>query len=342
MKTMSARCKPKMKEGCGAGGEVLGLLQTEHSGIGFNPFVNASHTDAERHYFGKDHLGSIRAVTNQWGSPLYTFDYDVFGQPLQDRPERFRPGFTGKEYDSWTGLYNYGFRDYAPVLGRFTTVDPVQDGHNWYAYVNSDPVSWLDPWGLEGKPSGEDSARNSVTERRNEEKTVRQWLYSAVKFISDNAETEYEHLLADKLTDMMNNGKIQLDNLQNRYCRADDPKNGPTKRAIFDFYLNTETKQPRNIIVMDTHNMYTGGYEAFLSTVAHEGWHAVQYDNGLFAVDEDNNSTIKTYGQQTNIELGAYNMGVMMYNKYAEKNNLELQELYSWKDINALLHRTNK
>ncbi len=93
---------------------------------------------------------------------------------------------------------------------------------------------------------------------------------------------------------------------------------------------------------MDTHNMYTGGYEAFLSTVAHEGWHAVQYDNGLFAVDEDNNSTIKTYGQQTNIELGAYNMGVMMYNKYAEKNNLELQELYSWKDINALLHRTNK
>ena len=149
----------------GAGGEVLGLLQTEHSGINFNPFVNASHTDAERHYFGKDHLGSVRAVTNQWGSPLYTFDYDVFGQPLQDRPERFRHGFTGKEYDSWTGLYNYGLRDYAPVLGRFTTVDPVQDGHNWYAYVNSDPVSWLDPWGLcpQDAESGEDTARNAET-----------------------------------------------------------------------------------------------------------------------------------------------------------------------------------
>ena len=142
-----------------AGGEVLGLLQTEHSGIGFNPFVNASHTDAERHYFGKDHLGSIRAVTNQWGSPLYMFDYDVFGTPLQDRPERFRHGFTGKEYDSWTGLYNYGFRDYSPLHGRFTTVDPIQDGLGWYAYVNSDPVSWLDPWGLKGQKSGEDPAR---------------------------------------------------------------------------------------------------------------------------------------------------------------------------------------
>ena len=145
----------------GAGGEVLGLLQTEHSGINFNPFVNASHTDAERHYFGKDHLGSVRAVTNQWGSPLYMFDYDVFGQPLQDRPERFRHGFTEKEFDSWTGLYNYGFRDYASLYGRFTTVDPIQDGLNWYAYVNSDPVNWLDPWGLKGQKSGEDPSRNA-------------------------------------------------------------------------------------------------------------------------------------------------------------------------------------
>ena len=148
----------------GMGGEVFGLLQTEHSGIGFNPFVNASHTDAERHYFGKDHLGSVRAVTNQWGSPLYMFDYDVFGQPLQDRPERYRLGFTGKEYDSWTGLYNYGFRDYSAMFGRFTSVDPIQDGHNWYAYVNSDPVSWLDPWGLEcpDQESGADKKKEDT------------------------------------------------------------------------------------------------------------------------------------------------------------------------------------
>ncbi|MBQ6566445.1 MAG: RHS repeat-associated core domain-containing protein, partial [Treponema sp.] len=97
------------------------------------------------------------------GCPLYMFDYDVFGQPLQDRPERFRHGFTGKEFDSWTGLYDYGFRDYASLYGRFTSVDPIQDGHNCYAYVNSDPVSWLDPWGLcpTDTESGEDPARNA-------------------------------------------------------------------------------------------------------------------------------------------------------------------------------------
>ena len=95
-----------------------------------------------------------------------------FGNPLQDRPERYRHGFTGnrqrklqgKEYDSWTGLYNYGFRDYAPLYGRFTSVDPIQDGHNWYAYVNSDPVSWLDPWGLcpQDAESGEDVKKDSL------------------------------------------------------------------------------------------------------------------------------------------------------------------------------------
>ena len=166
-----------------AGGEVLGLLQTEHSGIGFNPFVNASHTDAERHYFGKDHLGSVRAVTNQWGSPLYMFDYDVFGTPLQDRPERFRHGFTGKEYDSWTGLYNYGFRDYSAMFGRFTSVDPIQDGHNWYACAVSDPVSWLDPWGLEcpDQESGEDAKRNEKSK-----KTTKRLVKSSGKNVFDS------------------------------------------------------------------------------------------------------------------------------------------------------------
>jgi RHS repeat-associated protein len=57
-------------------------------------------------------------------------------------------GYTGKPYDVTTGLYNYGYRDYQPEAARFTTVDPVRDGANWYAYVNNDPVNYIDPWGL--------------------------------------------------------------------------------------------------------------------------------------------------------------------------------------------------
>jgi RHS repeat-associated protein len=72
-------------------------------------------------------------------------------------------GYTGKPYDTVTGLYNYGYRDYQPETARFTTVDPVRDGANWFAYVNNDPVNYTDPLGLQctsasdknaaGKPS---------------------------------------------------------------------------------------------------------------------------------------------------------------------------------------------
>jgi uncharacterized protein RhaS with RHS repeats len=45
-------------------------------------------------------------------------------------------------------MYNYGYRDYQPVAARFTTEDPVRDGANWFAYVNNDPVNWVDKFGL--------------------------------------------------------------------------------------------------------------------------------------------------------------------------------------------------
>jgi RHS repeat-associated protein len=57
-------------------------------------------------------------------------------------------GYCGKTYDNGTGLYNYGFRDYSPNQARFTTVDPIRDGANWFAYVVNDPVNYIDPFGL--------------------------------------------------------------------------------------------------------------------------------------------------------------------------------------------------
>jgi RHS repeat-associated protein len=68
-------------------------------------------------------------------------------------------GYTGKPYDTATGMYNYGDRDYVPEVARFTTVDPIRDGSNWFAYVNNDPVNWVDPWGLEcSHPSDKENA----------------------------------------------------------------------------------------------------------------------------------------------------------------------------------------
>jgi hypothetical protein len=44
--------------------------------------------------------------------------------------------------------YDYGFRDYDPLLMRWTTEDPIRDWQNWYAYCENDPVNFIDLWGL--------------------------------------------------------------------------------------------------------------------------------------------------------------------------------------------------
>jgi RHS repeat-associated protein len=106
---------------------------------------------------GKDLLGSVRSATGETGQLEERYEYDAFGQPYAgDLESGMNLGYTGKPYDSATGLYNFGYRDYAPVAARFTTVDPVRDGNNWFTYVNNDPVNWVDPWGLSANDNYED------------------------------------------------------------------------------------------------------------------------------------------------------------------------------------------
>jgi RHS repeat-associated protein len=94
-------------------------------------------------------LGSVRSATGETGQLEERYEYDAFGQPYAgDLTAGMNLGYTGKPYDTATGLYDYGYRDYKPELARFTTVDPIRDGSNWFVYVNNDPVNWVDLWGL--------------------------------------------------------------------------------------------------------------------------------------------------------------------------------------------------
>ena len=111
--------------------------------------VAINRSSGTRGYLGTDILGSTRSVTDNHGVQESYYDYDIFGSPITGNYTTGADyGYLGKPYDSITGLYNYGYRDYSPQTVRFTTVDPIRDGTNWFAYVNNDPVNYVDLWGL--------------------------------------------------------------------------------------------------------------------------------------------------------------------------------------------------
>ena len=100
-------------------------------------------------YLHQDQLGSTILTSGKSGEDRRTVHYDAFGQVLSRRVPTPGHTYNGKPRDPMTGLVNYGFRDYDPRQGRFTTVDPIRDGTNWYGYVVNDPLNLIDRYGLE-------------------------------------------------------------------------------------------------------------------------------------------------------------------------------------------------
>ena len=89
-------------------------------------------------------------MTDASGSLVEAYRYNMYGQPLQASTVGNLYMFTGRRFDSETGLYYYRARYYSPQLRRFIEPDPIgfEGGMNLYAYVGNDPGNATDPWGL--------------------------------------------------------------------------------------------------------------------------------------------------------------------------------------------------
>ena len=128
-------------------------------------------------YYQDDHEGSVTHLTSAAGGVIENYRYDVFGAPtinggvLTSSAFNNRFMFTGREYTSTFGIYEYRARAYHPGLGRFTGEDPKGFVHratlgkepekwefsqhpdegelNLFRYVGNDPLDFTDPMGLE-------------------------------------------------------------------------------------------------------------------------------------------------------------------------------------------------
>jgi RHS repeat-associated protein len=105
-------------------------------------------------FYGYDGFGTVRQLTNLEAAVTDTYEYDAFGNVLNQTgstPNNYL--YRGEQYDSDLGLYYLRARYYNPNTGRFMSRDP-EDGKAsdpWslhkYLYVGGDPVNWIDPRG---------------------------------------------------------------------------------------------------------------------------------------------------------------------------------------------------
>lgn len=110
--------------------------------------------DLEFFFYNQDHLGNIREVVDGKGNVIQTTNYYPFGSIFADasavegsseQPYKY----NAKEFDKMQGLntYDYGARQYDPVLARWDRIDPHCESYyntNPYAYANNNPIWFVD------------------------------------------------------------------------------------------------------------------------------------------------------------------------------------------------------
>ncbi len=147
--------------------------------VAFYPHEDFRVVDGVKNYLHRDHLASVRFVTQATGQAARLTSYTPFGVPTETN---YSPtatdteGFIGERYDVETGLQYLNARYYDPTLGRFVQPDwwevtKAGVGTNRYAYSFNDPVNFADPnghriWGKALRELSEKALRKAIQAAR--------------------------------------------------------------------------------------------------------------------------------------------------------------------------------
>ena len=105
-------------------------------------------------FYQYDGLGSTRGLSNSAGIVTDTYDYEAFGEVINESgTTENNYKFTGEQFDASLDQYYLRARYYDQSVGRFTQQDTYM-GNNFdpvslhkYLYANADPLMYTDPTG---------------------------------------------------------------------------------------------------------------------------------------------------------------------------------------------------
>ena len=102
-------------------------------------------------FIHRDHLSSVRIVTDASGNLVEETAYASYGEPT-NAAMTTQKGYINERHDPETGLMYLNARYMDPSFGRFISPDdwdPIKEGvgPNRYAYAQNDPVNKSDPNG---------------------------------------------------------------------------------------------------------------------------------------------------------------------------------------------------
>ena len=150
------------------------VIEEQNAGVTQATYVYGNTVDeiltmdrgGQPYYYFPNALGSVEAITDGAANPVERYTYDAYGiATVTDGSFHPVPPniwgtphsaignpwlFTGREFDEESGAYYYRARSYDARQGRFLQRDPLgyADGSNLYEYVDDEPTSGIDPYGL--------------------------------------------------------------------------------------------------------------------------------------------------------------------------------------------------
>ena len=103
-------------------------------------------------YPSYDNLGNVVGYINVIGHTVVFYIYDAFGNCTSvegDNASSFRYRFSTKPMENH--LYYYGYRFYAPTMGRWMNRDPIDEKNCWnlFSFAFCNGLQYVDRFGLE-------------------------------------------------------------------------------------------------------------------------------------------------------------------------------------------------